>query len=73
MSFLIISVKNLFRCSFSMFINTGSVIDSIVDDIKSAMIFAAMILVLSVEMIIMILPTVAIKDSESIIASASMF
>jgi len=73
MSFLIISVKNLFRYSFSMFINTGSVIDSIVDDIKSAMIFAAMILMLSVEMIIMILPTVAIKDSESIIASASMF
>jgi hypothetical protein len=56
-----------------MFINTGSVIDSIVDDIKSAMIFAAMILMLSVEMIIMILPIVAIKDSESIIASASMF
>jgi len=73
MSFLIISVKNLFRCSFSMFINTGSVIDSIVDDIKSTMIFVAMILVLSVEMIIMMLPTVAIKDSESIIASASMF
>jgi hypothetical protein len=56
-----------------MFINTGSVIDSIVDDIKSAMIFAAMILVLSVEMVIMRLPTVAIKDNESIIASASMF
>jgi hypothetical protein len=56
-----------------MFINTGSVIDSIVDDIKSTMIFVAMILVLSVEMIIMRLPTVAIKDSESIIASASMF
>lgn len=73
MSFLIISVKNLFRYSFSMFINTGSVIDSIVDDIKSAMIFVAMILELSVEMIIMILPTVAIKDSESIIASASTF